>query len=412
MARRASPGARSRAIASAVLGALGCLCIVVALVAGYARVAVLDSDQFADRAAAALDDPAVREVVADQLTDQVVLRADRDLVAVRPLVDAAAGAVVGSPPFRALFHAAARDLHRTVFTRSTATATATIADVGVLLAGALEQLDPSAAEQLPRDLSASIDAGRRAAEALDAAQTVDDVGWLALAAAGAALVALVAAVAIAPRRRRAFAHVGIGVAVAGGVVALALWIARGELLAGISLPADEAAAGAVWDAFLGDLATWALVALAAGTIVAAAAASLLRPVELAGPLRRAWTVATTTPAAAPWRAARALALVAAGALIVAERQRVLDAALVLAGLVVLYHGVAELLRMVTLTRAERREAASAGAAPPAGPARPIAPWLAGGAAAVAVALLAGGLVVGGATQPAQPAHAVVGCNGH
>lgn len=57
---------------------------VLALVAGYARSAIFDSDQFANRATAALRDDSVRTVASERITDEVVLRQEGDLVAARP----------------------------------------------------------------------------------------------------------------------------------------------------------------------------------------------------------------------------------------------------------------------------------------------------------------------------------------
>ncbi len=97
---------------------LASLCLVVALLAGYLRTTVLDADQFADRATSALSEQPVRDLIARQITQQAVLRANRDLIAVRPLVETAAAAVVSTGAFQSLFHTAARDLHRTVFSRT------------------------------------------------------------------------------------------------------------------------------------------------------------------------------------------------------------------------------------------------------------------------------------------------------
>ncbi len=394
---------------------LGGLCVVVALVSGYARTTVLDSDQFADRATSALGQPPVRDLIARQITDQAVLRAERDLVALRPLVQTAAGAIVATPAFQSLFRKAARDLHRTVFTRDRSTATLTIADVGVLLASALERLDPQAAKQLPAGFTAQVSAGDDALRALDAASVVDDVELLAWLTALGAVLLLAGAVAIAPQRRRAVVHVGIAIAVAGGIVVLAYQIARAEVLGRVALPADREAAGEVWDAFAADLRTWALVTLGAGTIMAAAAASLLRPVDVRQPLRRAWALATTVPTT-PWRrVARALALIVAGALIIVERRWMLDVALILAGVYVLYQGVEELLRMITESSTRRSEAAAATAAAasdePRGR-RNLAPWLAGSLAALLIVVLIGAAVGTGGTKPASASTEITACNGH
>jgi hypothetical protein len=414
---------RARRIASVVLAALGCICVAAALVAGYVRTTVLDSEQFADRATSALQEPAVRDAIAREITDQAILRADRDLVAIRPLVETAAGVIVSTPAFRSLFHTAARDLHRTVFTRDRSTATLTIADVGVLLSGALRRLDPKAARGLPAGFAAHLSSGADAVNALDAVDYVDRVQALAWLSAIAAVLLLAGAIAVAPGRSRAVVHVGVAIAIAGGVVTLAYQLGRAELLARFPLPADRAAAGDVWDAFLSDLRMWSLVTLAAGTVIAAAAASLLRPVDVRRPLARAWAVVTTVPVT-PWRrVARALALIAAGVLIVVQRWWMLDLALILAGVFVLYQGVEELLRMIAESSARRQAAARAkagGGAPKdedgepvaAGPSlRGVAPWLAGGVAVLLIAVLVAALFGSGATRPAEAAAEVTTCNG-
>ena len=57
------------------------------------------------------------------------------------------------------------------------------------------------------------------------------------------------------------------------------------------------AARGIWDAYLGDLRNGLYVFAACGAVVAAAASSLLRPVDVADPLRRGWAAVTTVPGA-------------------------------------------------------------------------------------------------------------------
>jgi hypothetical protein len=410
---------RPRRIASAVLIALASVCLTLALVAGYVRTTVLDSDQFADRATAALARPAVRDVVARQITDQAVLRANQDLVAVRPLVETAAGAIVSTTAFQSLFRSAVRDLHRTVFTDDRDTATVTVANVGILLSGALERLDPQIAARIPASFSARLDSGDTALDALDAADTVDLAERLAWILGIAAALMLVAGVAVAPVRRRATVHAGIGVAVAGALVVVAYQIARSQLVARFGLPDEQAAAGAVWDSFAQDLRTWALVTLGCGTVVAAASASLLRPVDVRGPLARAWALVTTVPISPARRAVRAVALVVAGVLIITQRRWMLDVGLVLVGVYVLYQGVEELLRLIARPAPARDEPEPQRRDDPAAaaprfrprPARERArPWLAGGvAAALVVAMIA--LLFGSGGTEATARAAITTCNG-
>ena len=53
---------------------LASLAIVLALVTAYARQAAVNSDQFANRATAALRDDSVRSLIAEKITDEVVLK--------------------------------------------------------------------------------------------------------------------------------------------------------------------------------------------------------------------------------------------------------------------------------------------------------------------------------------------------
>lgn len=386
---------------------LAAICIVVALLSGYTRTAILSSDQFADRATAALREQPVRELVGRQITNQIV-RADPDLAAVRPVIESATGAVVSTPAFQKLFRKAVRDLHRTVFTRDRDTATLTVLDVGVLVSGALQRLDPKIAEAMPRDFAAKLNAGETALEAMRLSDVADDLEALAWICAVLAVVLIAAAIWVAPQRRRAIVHAGIGVAAAGAFVVIGYQILRSVVIGQFSLPADQAAAGAVWDVFLEDLRTWALLLVGVGTITAAAAAALLRPVDVRRPLLRAWDLVATVPAT-PWkRVLRAFAFIAAGVLIILERRWMLDIALILAGVFVLYQGVEEILRM--LVEGRERETAAAGAAPDTRRRR-YAPWIVGAAASVLIVALVAGLLSSGATT-ASAGTEVRACNGH
>jgi hypothetical protein len=64
---------RARQIATRALVVGASHCLVLALVAGYVRRTVVDSDQFANRATAALRDETVSSLVVEKITDHVVL---------------------------------------------------------------------------------------------------------------------------------------------------------------------------------------------------------------------------------------------------------------------------------------------------------------------------------------------------
>src|SRR4051812_35424690 len=97
----------SRRTAATALTVVATILLVAASLAAYAQRALLDSDQFADRATAALRDPAVRDVVGERVTDGLILRNEPDLQSARPLIVSAVSGIVGGGAFSGLLHRAA-----------------------------------------------------------------------------------------------------------------------------------------------------------------------------------------------------------------------------------------------------------------------------------------------------------------
>jgi len=108
---------------------------------------------------------------------------------------------------------------------------------------------------------------------------------------------------------------------------------------------DRVAVRALWNALFLDLRTWSIVLVVAGTVVAAAARSLLRPVAATDLLRRAWTRASGPPTTRSGRIAHASVLAVAGVVLVVEPRVILTVATVAVGIVLLYAGLVELLRV-------------------------------------------------------------------
>src|SRR5918998_6611547 len=120
-----------RAVSTALIVLTGVLLTLGAL-AGYARITLLSADRFADRAEATLRDPAVRTLVAEQVTDELVLANRSELLAARPIIISAVSGIVGGGAFGSLFHRAALDVHRAVFDRDQNTITLTLVDIGTV----------------------------------------------------------------------------------------------------------------------------------------------------------------------------------------------------------------------------------------------------------------------------------------
>jgi hypothetical protein len=185
-------------------------------------------------------------------------------------------------------------------------------------------------------------------------------------------------------------------------VLVAYTVGRAIVVDHFSDPDERAAAGAVWSAFLGDLRTFGWVMAGAGIVVAAAASSLVKPIEIEGALRRAWRVVTTEPRAVWLRVVRALAFVALGVLVVVKPLAALQVVAQVIGIYLAYVGIEALLRLIY----RPPEPGAERVVRPHRARRVAVPVLAALLVAAAVAAFVGG---GGTSAPAAT---IAGCNGH
>jgi hypothetical protein len=397
---------RGRRFAVGVLVLVACVAVVLALVVGYVQRAAINSDQFANRATVALDDGSVRSLIAQRVTDQLVLKQESDLIAARPLIQSIVSSVVGGGAFRTAFRSGVRDVHRAVFDRDEHTVTLTIGDVGTIVAAGLEVVQPSLAARVrttgrvnlvERDISsAGATAGR-------AAHTVKVLAWLFLLVA---IAAGAAALWLSRDRRRTVVHLGVGVAIGGVVLVLGLGIGRSVAVGRVHGSDERDAVRAVWDAFLGDLNTAGWILAAVGAVVAAAASSLIRPVEIDAPLRRAAGWVTTQPARPLWRVVRGVALIVVGLLFLLDSDLVLRVFFTATGVYLVYAGVSVLLWLIYQPPEARRRAEPTTARP-----SHRGRTLAAAGVAVALVVVAVGAFIGtGGTSTAAPAPG--GCEGN
>ena len=389
---------RTRALAVRALVALAAVAIVLALLVGYVQRAAVDSDQFANRATVALTDDSVRSLIAQRITDDVVLKHEANLLAARPIIQSLASSIVGSRAFTGLFRKGVRDVHRALFRRDQSTVTLTVADVGTVLAAAVEKLRPSLAktiESTDRVAVVRSDVGRLGASL---ARFADRVRILALVLLVLALGLTAGAVALSRDRRRTAIELGAGVACGSVLLILAYSVVRSVAVHHVEGPEAQAAAGAVWDAFLRDLRGAAWILAASGAVVAAAAASLIAPVDLEAVARRVVGRITAVPERPALQVLRAAGLVALGVLVLTQRDAVVALMLTVLGVYLIYAGVTAVLRLVYRPPAPE-QLARAGPRPPPRPRR-LAPVL------IAAALIAAAIVAfvgGGGVTTAAPA---------
>ena len=217
------------------------------------------------------------------------------MIAARPIIESVASTIVGSRAFTNLFRAAVRDVHRAVFDHSANTVTLTIRDLGTVLAAALQRFRPALARKVEAAGRVQLIKRDVGSASGDLARAADKVRLLALLLLVLALLLIAGALAVSPQRRHTVVELGIGAAAAGVLVVIAWRIARSVAIDHVQGPDGRAAAGAVWDAFLGDLRTAGWILAGSGTVIAAAAASLIRPIDVGEPLRRAAAWVATEP---------------------------------------------------------------------------------------------------------------------
>jgi hypothetical protein len=241
----------------------------------YARAELVDGDAFSDRTASTLDDPGVRVVVADQLTEAIATQVASSYPALRPLVQRAARSLSEQPEFRLAVRRALERRHAQLIGGDREFVLAVDArDIGLVQA-VRDALPPLVASRVPQDVRLRIaaldatDAELRLTRALvDAA----DLWWAFVAAAALAVVACALA---AGGARSAALDVGLAVAGAGAIVAVSV-VGLGSLAASEPAGLDEGERDAIrtlWSALFGDLRTAGLVAAGIGLVVAVGAAA-------------------------------------------------------------------------------------------------------------------------------------------
>jgi hypothetical protein len=397
---------RRRRVAARVLVVLASLSLLLALVAAYARQSTVNSDQFANRATAALADDSVSSLIAETITDEVVLKSEADLIAARPIIESVASEIVGGRAFRGLFRTAVRDVHRALFKRDKNTVTLTVADVGTVLAAALEQVRPQLARELESTERVEIVRENIGSLSATLADISERVQILAILLIVLSLVFVAGAVIVAPDKRDTIIELGLGVAAAGGVLIVAYAITRSAVVNQLDTPEKQDASRGVWDAFLGDLRTEAWILAGAGAVMAAAASSLVKPLPFGEPIKVAAAWVGREPESRVRRALRGVALIAAGVLVLVDRNAVLALVLNAFGIYLIYEGVSAILRLVYRPEEHaerRREVGRLRRFDARRLALGVVPAL------VIIAVVAAFLGTGGNTTAAPPPG---GCNGH
>ena len=400
-----------RPLASWLLLVIGALLLFAALFALWAADALVDSDGFTERAVRALDDEDVQAFVSNFLVEDLIEQGEPSLIAGRPLLEAAVQAVIGSAAFEQLYETALRQTHRTLF--SDEPIVLQLVDASISVEVTLARFNPELAQSLPSLDSAVIELAD--SEYVDTTLSIArTIRVLAAVLPLLALAAFAASWAVARGRRRALIRIGITVAVVAVLTIVTLDVGKAVLTEFAGGGLRGAAAGGVWDAFLGDLRAWSFALGAGGLVLAAASSSRLAGLDASETLLRVWRLATA-PQSNAGRLVRAIAAVVLGWLALFRTDDLVTVVVALAGLAAIYLGLMELMRLLWKERAATageiaRAAASAELRPQLSPGvrlAALAALIAGGA--VVVVLLLAGLGLFGGNGGGDR---VTLCNGH
>ncbi|WP_286254893.1 hypothetical protein [Streptomyces graminofaciens] len=271
---------RLRGPLSAALIALACLLAPAGALAAWATYEIADPVRYEEVTAPLAADPDVRDALADAMTVEI-MREIQVRPSLRDPVEAfthdAARSFTQTEAFRAAWHTANREAHDAVL-RALRAPGSDVADRPVLLD--LAPVGERVKRRLAQDRvpfahripvahnkvtvlsAADLDRFRKGYRVLDVAGLWLPLGALALAVTG---------VLVAARRRRALCATGLGTALGGLLLGLAVALGRRLTLSDLPPDVSPAAAGAVYDALTGTLrrVTWGLVGL--GAVVAGSA---------------------------------------------------------------------------------------------------------------------------------------------
>jgi len=348
---------------------------VAGVLAVYVRDTVVDSDEFARRAAVGLADPVVGELIAKKIVDQIVAAVPNAL-ALRPLLESAVSSAVGKPAFRLIFEAAIRDLHRTIFLGQTDTLAVKLTDMVLVVKTQAAVLAPELSDAIPDELTNVLIEVSAHPLAVKAVKFSEDVRFLAFVLPLAALIAFVAAVLLATNRRQALVWVGLSILSIGVIVLIVEVVLGSFVVRQFPEGASRDVARAFWDAFVSGLGVWGLVIAATGATLVAALWWVSEPIDVAarlGQLRR-----FIEPPVATWpRIGWVVCWSLIGVFLILSWQEAMRVVVTLVGVVFLVNALAELLRMIAPRQVglARPQVARVG---PLGPSEAVAGWWAVG----------------------------------
>lgn len=322
-----------------VLTVVGAVLLLLGAIFGWADRTVFDADAFGARARSALNDPSVRTVIARTVIRSVVEQAKPDLIAARPLLEAAAETIVATPAFANLFEGAARTTARLLLEESRDNIVVRSNEAVLLLIDTIREYAPEIAKQIPESTETALARVQDVSDELGIWRWAGRVQELGVVLPILALLAWAGALGIAPDRRRGVQWIGGALAVGGFVLLVVLRV--GERIVGnaIAEPLASDAGRAVWSTFTEALGTLGWFGIGVGLLVSAAAVAArtegtrLEPAQVRD---RIIGVLRHQPRSTVGQIIRWLLVGALGVALIADPFRVAEITLIALGLLVVY----------------------------------------------------------------------------
>ena len=325
---------------------------------------LFDAKVFGQRAERSLADPGVAGYVSALVADAVI-KSRPDLIAVRPVLEASARGLVSARPFQVLVGVAARRAHEAAFSEGARRVVLSIPDLQILVQDTLAQASPALAAKIPKQVNttlASLGDVSRAQHLIELWRLGNKLRWLWKVLLPLGLVLLVAALWVANERRRGLIHVGIAVIMMGLLLA-ALLPAGVVATQFIQQPLMKGLARGLWLAYFGDLARWGLFFVGLGILLSAATSSMMETVDPLPVLSQLGRSIATPPASNGARLGWSTTLLIVGLAAIRYPLLILQAVVVVAGVIAAFCGVQEVFRLF-LGRMAQHEQQLTGHKPP------------------------------------------------
>ena len=331
--------ARSRRLQRWVLLTVGVIALACAMLGSYARLTLADSDEFALRVDAALDDPLVRQELSQATVDLLVNR-EPELVTIQPLLVDIVEGVLATDAASSLLSAAVRDLHRTLFTDSDDTVLLEVSELILVAKAQITALSPELGAMIPDDLTNSIVEARATASSIDAAQFVASLDLWVFVLLVIAALAFVGVLWRSPDASTGLASIGVGL-IATAVLALVVATAVQLIVTGGGDDVDDA----VWNAFVDPFDNWILALAGVGAIVAVIAWFGVGELDVSSRFDQVAHLARRRSAPLE-RLAWGTSFVLIGTLVLLNRNVIIQLVVVLVGVFALAAGIREIAAIV------------------------------------------------------------------